>query len=430
MMYMAKLMTQPIRNVLYAAKMAQDMDNVLQNLPIPESPSALIAEVRAEMNTAISNLKNLGMTKLNQAKEWTSLQAKADKSVAGCSHVQHKFNRDLLHFDRKGIGTSAARLNNMSKKNLEVVQKTATDLKEAATAAAKLLADKEVRRLVHEYELKVKMYKDAVNNVKKVYAKDGSGRAEVDYRCNAIDAKFDECMTLAKNIPKHIVKMGAKAPVPATVGACVTNPIYSAITLLINVCIVLNMIIRMTKLMTSIIEDIEYFFGFFDISKLESLSELRKLLAKMLKDLNDVAESAVEDQRNSLTPVYSLKYNKTTMKWEEDNLNGKIRGYKRPSKMTLSREEIEGVTVITDITIDSYEMYDDALGTHLIGESVDGYIYDDGSIKSVATASVSVTADGKHSIISLSDGRRITIDKVVGSGDVVKLNDGSIVNIV
>ena len=74
-------------------------------------------------------------------------------------------------------------------------------------------------------------------------------------------------------------------------------------------------------------------------------------------------------------------------------------------------------------------MYNDALGTDMIGESVDGYIYDDGSIKSQATASVSITADGKHSILNLSDGRRVTIDRIVGSGDVVKLNDGSIINV-
>lgn len=149
----------------------------------------------------------------------------------------------------------------------------------------------------------------------------------------------------------------------------------------------------------------------------------------MMKDINKQARATIDNQKNSLTPVYTLRYNKTTMKWEEDNLNGKIRGYKRPSKINMSTEEIEGVEVITNIEIETYEMYNDALGTDIIGESVDGYIYDDGSIKSQATASVSITADGKRSILNLSDGRRITIDKIVGTGDVVKLNDGSIINI-
>ena len=273
------------------------------------------------------------------------------------------------------------------------------------------------------------VYKSAVAAVKGNYKENGRSRKEIDYRCNKIDFMFEECQTLAKNIPQHIIKMTAQAPVPATVGMCVTNPIYSIITLLINICVVLNMIIRLIKLIMQIIEDIEYFFPFFDLKNLASLMSLKAKADAMMKDVNKAAEKNIATQKNALTPVYSLKYNKTTQKWEEDNLNGKIRGYKRPSKVNITREDIDGISVITDVEIETYEMYNDALGTDKIGESVDGYIYDDGTIKSEAKASVSITADGKHSIISLSDGRKITIDKIVGPGDVVKLNDGSIINI-
>lgn len=422
-------MVPPVRKVLYATKMAQDLADITQNVSIPPSPAEAIAEVRTQMNKSLANLKTLGTTKLNNVKSWTSLSPSGSgKMQGGCCCVRHKFKRDLLHFERQ-VGTVESRLNQVARANINNSNDVADRLKEAAIKNAKEFADKEIRRLQREYQDKLMIYKSAVAAVKGNYKENGRSRKEIDYRCNKIDFMFEECQTLAKNIPQHIIKMTAQAPVPATVGMCVTNPIYSIITLLINICVVLNMIIRLIKLIMQIIEDIEYFFPFFDLKNLASLMSLKAKADSMMKDVNKAAEKNIATQKNSLTPVYSLKYNKTTQKWEEDNLNGKIRGYKRPSKVNITREDIDGISVITDVEIETYEMYNDALGTDKIGESVDGYIYDDGTIKSEAKASVSITADGKHSIISLSDGRKITIDKIVGPGDVVKLNDGSIINI-
>lgn len=422
-------MVPPVRKVLYATKMAQDLADITQNVSIPPSPAEAIAEVRTQMNKSLANLKTLGTTKLNNVKSWTSLSPSGSgKMQGGCCCVRHKFKRDLLHFERQ-VGTVESRLNQVAQANINNSNDVADRLKEAAIRNAKEFADKEIRRLQREYQDKLMIYKSAVAAVKGNYKENGRSRKEIDYRCNKIDFMFEECQTLAKNIPQHIIKMTAQAPVPATVGMCVTNPIYSIITLLINICVVLNMIIRLIKLIMQIIEDIEYFFPFFDLKNLASLMSLKAKADSMMKDVNKAAEKNIATQKNALTPVYSLKYNKTTQKWEEDNLNGKIRGYKRPSKVNITREDIDGISVITDVEIETYEMYNDALGTDKIGESVDGYIYDDGTIKSEAKASVSITADGKHSIISLSDGRKITIDKIVGPGDVVKLNDGSIINI-
>lgn len=422
-------MVPPVRKVLYATKMAQDLADITKNVSIPPSPAEAIAEVRTQMNKSLANLKTLGTTKLNNVKSWTSLSPSGSgKMQGGCCCVRHKFKRDLLHFERQ-VGTVESRLNQVAQANINNSNDVADRLKDAAIRNAKEFADKEIRRLQREYQDKLMIYKSAVAAVKGNYKENGRSRKEIDYRCNKIDFMFEECQTLAKNIPQHIIKMTAQAPVPATVGMCVTNPIYSIITLLINICVVLNMIIRLIKLIMQIIEDIEYFFPFFDLKNLASLMSLKAKADSMMKDVNKAAEKNIATQKNALTPVYSLKYNKTTQKWEEDNLNGKIRGYKRPSKVNITREDIDGISVITDVEIETYEMYNDALGTDKIGESVDGYIYDDGTIKSEAKASVSITADGKHSIISLSDGRKITIDKIVGPGDVVKLNDGSIINI-
>lgn len=422
-------MVPPVRKVLYATKMAQDLADITQNVSIPPSPAEAIAEVRTQMNKSLANLKTLGTKKLNNVKSWTSLSPSGSgKMHGGCCCVRHKFKRDLLHFERQ-VGTVESRLNQVAQANINNSNDVADRLKDAAIRNAKEFADKEIRRLQREYQDKLMIYKSAVAAVKGNYKENGRSRKEIDYRCNKIDFMFEECQTLAKNIPQHIIKMTAQAPVPATVGMCVTNPIYSIITLLINICVVLNMIIRLIKLIMQIIEDIEYFFPFFDLKNLASLMSLKAKADSMMKDVNKAAEKNIATQKNALTPVYSLKYNKTTQKWEEDNLNGKIRGYKRPSKVNITREDIDGISVITDVEIETYEMYNDALGTDKIGESADGYIYDDGTIKSEAKASVSITADGKHSIISLSDGRKITIDKIVGPGDVVKLNDGSIINI-
>lgn len=424
----AKLMIDPVRQVLYATKMAQDLADITANIQIPPSPSQAIEEVRQQMNKTITNLQSLGKKKLDNAKSWTALDPPGGKMQGGCSCVKHKFNRELLHFERK-VNTAENRLNAIAATNFNTMSDITDAMKSSMLASAKSFADAEIKRIQIEYNDKIYMYKSAIAAVKGNYNTNGRSRKDIDYRCNQIDHKFEECQTLAKNIPKHIIKMTAQAPVPATIGTCVTNPVYSIITLLINICVVLNMIIRLIKLIMQIIEDIKYFFPFFDFKSLASLMDLQKKATDMMKDVNSQAQSAINTQKNTLTPVYTLKYNRTTMKWEEDNLNGKIRGYKRPSKVNVSTEEIEGVDVITDIDIETYEMYNDALGTDIIGESIDGYIYDDGSIKSQATASVSITADGKHSILNLSDGRKITIDKVVGSGDVVKLNDGSIINI-
>ena len=422
----AKLMVPPVRQVLYATKMSQDLADVMQNIKLPDSPSAAITEVRQQMNSIISDFQNLGKSKLQKAKGWTDL--KLPSGTGGCCCTKHKFDRALLHYERK-MGTAEKRLNKLQAANFQSSNDIANALKDKAIQEAKRFADQEIKRLQNEYHDQVMMYKTTVSIIKGNYDANGRSRKEIDYRCNCIDYKFEECQTLAKNIPKHIIKMTAQAPVPATVGMCVTNPIYSIITLLINICTVLSMIIRLLKLISQIIEDITYFFPFFDFKSLAALANLQKNAADMMKDINKQAEAIVAEQKNSLTPVYTLRFNKTTQKWEEDNLNGKIRGYKRPSKISINKENIDGIDVITDIKIETYEMYNDALGTDMIGESVDGYIYDDGSIKSQATASVSITADGKHSILNLSDGRRVTIDRIVGSGDVVKLNDGSIINV-
>lgn len=434
----AKLMIAPVRQVLYATKLTQDLADILQSIRMPGSPSAAVAEVRQQMNKSLASLQNLGKSKLNAAKRWAYIDAregsgsgKGNQSQGrcmGCCCTKHKFDREILHYERVG-GNAEKRLNHLQQANFQSTQSITKALKDTAMKTAKEFADKEIKRLQREYQDQVYMYKSAVAAVKGNYAANGRSRKDIDYRCDCIDHKFEECQTLAKNIPKHITKMAVQAPVPATVGMCVTNPIYAIVTLLINICTVLNMIIRLIKLIMQIIEDIKYFFPFFDFKSLAALMNLQKSATDMMNDVNKQAKDAVNSQKNSLTPVYTLKYNKTTMKWEEDTLNGKIRGYKRPSKVNMSTEEIDGVEVITDIEIETYEMFNDALGTDKIGESVDGYIYDDGTIKSQASASVSVTADGKRSIISLSDGRKITIDKVVGPGDVVKLNDGSIINI-
>lgn len=425
----AKLMVPPVRQVLYATKMAQELNAINASIKLPESPANAISEVRQQMNKTITNFKNLGKSQLQKAKEWINIiDSDSNKMQYGCCCTKHKFDRKLLHYERT-IGNAESRLRILQAASLSSTNEIASALKDKAITEAKRFADKEIRRIQREYQDQIDMYQKAVSLVKNNYKSGGCSRKDIDYRCNCIDHKFEECQTLAKNIPKHIIKMGVQAAVPPAVGMCAPNPGYSIVTLLINICTVLNMIIRLIKLILQIIEDIKYFFSFFDLKSLTALSKLQKDATSMMKDINKQARATVDNQKNSLTPVYTLRYNKTTMKWEEDNLNGKIRGYKRPSKINMSTEEIEGVEVITNIEIETYEMYNDALGTDIIGESVDGYIYDDGSIKSQATASVSITADGKRSILNLSDGRRITIDKIVGTGDVVKLNDGSIINI-
>lgn len=425
----AKLMVPPVRQVLYATKMAQELNAINASIKLPESPANAISEVRQQMNKTITNFKNLGKSQLQKAKEWINIiDSDSNKMQYGCCCTKHKFDRKLLHYERT-IGNAESRLRILQAASLSSTNEIASALKDKAITEAKRFADKEIRRIQREYQDQIDMYQKAVSLVKTNYKSGGCSRKDIDYRCNCIDHKFEECQTLAKNIPKHIIKMGVQAAVPPAVGMCAPNPGYSIVTLLINICTVLNMIIRLIKLILQIIEDIKYFFSFFDLKSLTALSKLQKDATSMMKDINKQARATVDNQKNSLTPVYTLRYNKTTMKWEEDNLNGKIRGYKRPSKINISTEEIEGVEVITNIEIETYEMYNDALGTDIIGESVDGYIYDDGSIKSQATASVSITADGKRSILNLSDGRRITIDKIVGTGDVVKLNDGSIINI-
>lgn len=425
----AKLMVPPVRQVLYATKMAQELNAINASIKLPESPANAISEVRQQMNKTITNFKNLGKSQLQKAKEWINIiDSDSNKMQYGCCCTKHKFDRKLLHYERT-IGNAESRLRILQAASLSSTNEIASALKDKAITEAKRFADKEIRRIQREYQDQIDMYQKAVSLVKTNYKSGGCSRKDIDYRCNCIDHKFEECQTLAKNIPKHIIKMGVQAAVPPAVGMCAPNPGYSIVTLLINICTVLNMIIRLIKLILQIIEDIKYFFSFFDLKSLTALSKLQKDATSMMKDINKQARATVDNQKNSLTPVYTLRYNKTTMKWEEDNLNGKIRGYKRPSKINMSTEEIEGVEVITNIEIETYEMYNDALGTDIIGESVDGYIYDDGSIKSQATASVSITADGKRSILNLSDGRRITIDKIVGTGDVVKLNDGSIINI-
>ena len=369
----AKLMVPPVRQVLYATKMAQELNDINASIKLPESPANAISEVRQQMNKTITNFKNLGKSQLQKAKEWINIiDSDSNKMQYGCCCTKHKFDRKLLHYERT-IGNAESRLRTLQAASLSSTNEIASALKDKAITEAKRFADKEIRRIQREYQDQIDMYQKAVALVKNNYKSGGCSRKDIDYRCNCIDHKFEECQTLAKNIPKHIIKMGVQAAVPPAVGMCAPNPGYSIVTLLINICTVLNMIIRLIKLILQIIEDIKYFFSFFDLKSLTALSKLQKDATSMMKDINKQARATIDNQKNSLTPVYTLRYNKTTMKWEEDNLNGKIRGYKRPSKINMSTEEIEGVEVITNIEIETYEMYNDALGTDIIGESVDGY---------------------------------------------------------
>lgn len=425
-----KLMTPTVRAVLYETKQAQDLLELLNSVQPPSSFANEVSSIRNQMNKSIANLRTLGNSKIQQCKEWTNIIPNDGdgKMQGGCCCTKHKFDRKLLHYERT-LNTATSRLKDIQKVTAMSKNEIADNLKDKAIATAKEFADSEIQRLKREYNTQFQMYTNAVNLIKGYYKANGNARKDIDYKCDSIDSKFEECQTLSKNIQKHIIKMTVQSASPATVGACTINPAYSIVTMLINICTILSMIIRLVKLISQIIDDIQYFFPFFDYSTLSSLMNMKNNADSMMKDANKQAESIINEQKNTLTPVYSLKYNKTTMKWEEDRLNGKIRGYKRPSKINVSKEDVNGISVITNAEIETYEIYRDANGTDKIGDSVDGLIYEDGSIKSQNTASVSITSDGKHSILSLDDGRKITIDKIVSKGDVVKLNDGSIINI-
>lgn len=415
---MAQLMVEPVRKILYYTCMSMEILRLQQEglLVRPEPPTHKLQELKAVLDNEKRKAKGVLMG-----------MASSSKSIA-TKKVSAKFNlKDLKAKEKRKKMKAAAG---------DVIAERRKELAKNIEDTAKQYYEDQKNMVTTMYKNQLKQYEDILKEVTDMFTGKGYGRKNIDNRCDDIDMDFDQVIKLTKNLVKHINNMIIKIPMPGAIGMCVTNPGYSIPTALTDLKTIISIIMQIIQLIKGIIKKIKDLFPWFEWKKhLTALAQASKDVMAQAKKVNEGMSDGKKKAESQSTPVYSAKYDKKSKQWYEDNLEGDIVGYKKPNKITTTVTTIEdpvtGDTfdIIDNMEIEAWDMYADKECESLIGVSTDGLILPDGTISSLETASVSRTADGKASVLRLANGRVITIDRIVESGDVVQLNDGTKISI-
>lgn len=437
-----QLMYPPIRQVVYVTSYTYQIDVLIQSglLQMPLYPLNEIAKLTEDLakltqqanammaspnaftvaKTVDSAVKVLGMNASNEYVTMEQTKTPTDNGLEGMSAKERRAEMKSRRQEamRKSREANAKRLKEVAQRHFDEMKK----------------------RFVTQYEDGVKAYKDTVANLVSLYT-NGSAKDALDDIMDEIDYNFDSVVNLTKSLVQHVVMMIAKIPQPGAIGMCVTNPGYAICTMVTDLKTIFSIILQILAKIKIIIKLFKKLYPYGDIFKqlsalLGGFHDINKDLGNIYADINNSTKESKKTIASSKTPCYECKFNVTTNKWEEDNLGGKIIGYKKPSKINVEETEIEdpitgqSFSIVTSMSIESYDIYSDAECNDFVANSVDGLYLPEGAEKqSPNSASVELSSDGKRSILHLANGKKIVIDKVVKRGDLVKLNNGQIISV-
>ena len=412
-------MKQPVRDVVYQTSYAYQLKQLMDSglLLMPAYPLVELAELTQEMNATIAKAKANPVESfldtggqpsyVHSDQEMEKMSVKERKKAA-------KDDRDSYMAQVGGV---------LKDIMIETAKKHAEDMK---------------NRIMSRYNNCVQAYNDTIDTLKYLYM-EGGMKESIDSVCDDIDADFVDVQDLASNLVVHTSAMFTKVPTPGAIGTCVVNPVYGVQTLITDLKTIFSIIMQMIGKIKHMIKLIKYLYPFGDlISTLTDLINLIKSLKDTMQTINDGTDDIMNSIANMVTPCYECKFNQLTNKYEEDSLSGKIIGYKKPASVKATTTKVktnwidgddsDGIALTTGVEVNSYNIYRDKDCQDFVTESTTG-LFIESKDKNPNEATVEISEDGKHSILHLADGRKVTIDKIVKTGDIVKLNDGTIVTV-
>lgn len=220
--------------------------------------------------------------------------------------------------ERKENGTSAIKeirkLREKAKKGRQT-EKLSSIIKEELIKFRKS-AENKCNELKYEWESAKKQYKDAIEEIKEFFQKDGAGSKFIDDCCDRINKDCDDIKELCSSIGTQLIMGGIKVVMPADIGTVFPNPIYKISSFFMDFKTIFKFIKDLISLVIDIVDNVNKLARIM-INGLNSLTEIISQLMDMigLKWLMDLIQSIIdlfgskltdsaEIMENSLSPIY------------------------------------------------------------------------------------------------------------------------------
>lgn len=302
--------------------------------------------------------------------------------------------------------------------------------------------ERTIRETVDMYNNTKKLFTEHTESIKK-YFNDEAGSEMVERECDKIDSIWDNLVDSVEEVGTDFTTLFAKVAIPSDIvsgtAVGVPNPGYKISVFLENFKKLLTDITKLANYIKDIISTAKKI-GFDILEKVKALAEIADLVEKFRGDADKQFRNTVkrlqrrtkwtaeinkkdeEDDDEYLTKTAGYKYADLEVNYEKHDI--KLLGYK--CYCTKNKEFIEGYEkrmgpftdekgkqyyYLTEEDMVSLQMYE-------VGEEDD---------ETTATASYDYTSG--TTTLALSDNRIVTIDYLASSGEIIRLNDGTVVNV-
>lgn len=286
------------------------------------------------------------------------------------------------------------------------------------------------------------LFVNGTKAIKDYFKEEGDGGKWVEQECDKIDRIWENMADLFKELGVDISTMIGKIPNPDVVvaGAAtgMPNPGHKIMVFMEN----------FKKVMTDITKIVNYVKEMlalakamgFDLSKIQAFAMIMKLIEKLRGDADKQFRNAVKKFRKKTKWVAEINKKDED---DDDEYKTKKAGYKY-ADIEVDYENYE-ITLLgykcyctkNKEFIEGYEKnkgpYTDNKGKRYYYLKEDDIYNDEEDYSDEADGETVATPsyDYKNNTtkLQLSDGRIVTIDYLAESGDIIKLNDGTIVNV-
>lgn len=396
-----------------------------------------------------------------------------DTYFADIEKIKKETKIDIITKFKKISGKEKKKANEAAEKETEAKKSTAK--KESLEVVKKMLlssyadwADKEkekMDRLVKEtedaYNDTVELFKSVKKEAKKYFQDGGPGDAFVEEECDKIDRIFENFKESFTELSTDISTLVAKIPNPDVIvaGAAtgVPNPAQKVMVFMENMKKVLTDTKKIVNYIKEIIA-IATALGFaikdfipafkklcemFEAKQADSEKAFRqavKALRKRQKWYLKHEKPKDEDNKDE-TKLAGYMYADAEVDWANHEI--KINGFKCYCRKDYARTYMEDGQLKKSYWIGGYRKdsgpFTDSAGKryyYMPADEIAGatdldesdFTFDDGEDYDIDLGT-DYDPDTDTTLLSLSDGRTITIDYLAASGDIIKLDDGTIIRV-
>lgn len=408
------------------------------------------------------NQKSDAKAEYDTSKDEARIKSNID-NVTKFKKIPHQNKKKANAAAKKEIENKKGKANNESVELLKkIILKQYTDY--AAKEREKFERFKE--ETVSAYKDTVELFKQVKTEANNYFKEGGAGDKYIEEECDKIDRTFDNFKAAFKELSTDISTMAAKIPNPDVIvtgaAAGIPNPAQKIMIFMVDMKKVLSDIQKISNYIKEILSIAELLN--FDIN--ENVSAFKNLWSNFKqkqKDMETSFKQAVKNitKRNKWylkhehpkteneTKLAGYMYADVDINWETHDII--LKGYKCYCKKEYGRTYVENGVVKKSLWVGGYIKnggdYIDKKGKHYyylttdevsqISEYNDSDIIDDikrdseesGYILSDSDITIDSTETSNSTTLNLADGRTITIDYLATTGDVIKLDDGTIVKV-